>query len=104
MDNPITRAEHNEYVRRMDDEHNRMNHRLHTLEQSYSQMQELITNVGKMAVNMENMFEEQRSQSERLKHLEQIPNKNWNTLRSGVLNAIGAAIGGAIIAALLFFL
>ena len=102
--NYISRAEHDEYVKRMDDEHRRMNNRIVILEKSGQQMQSLINNVGKMAVNMEHMVEEQRSQSERLERLEKLPLNNWNIVKSGVYNAIGASIGGAIIAAILFFL
>lgn len=105
MDNNyISRAEHDEFVKRMDDEHRRMNNRIVILEKSGQQMQALVNNVGKMAVNMEHMIEEQRSQSERLERLEKLPLNNWNIVKSGVYNAIGASIGGAIIAAILFFL
>ncbi len=100
----ISRREHDEFVRRMDDEHKRMNHRLVTLENGQKQMQELITNVGKMAVSIENMCGEIRSQGKRLERLEEIPNKSWNTIKNGLYNAIGATIGGAIIAGILFFI
>ncbi|MBQ8057658.1 MAG: hypothetical protein IJ275_04920 [Ruminococcus sp.] len=100
----ISRAEHEEFVKRMDDEHKRMNNRIVILEKSSHEMQELINNVGKMAVNMEHMFDEQRTQSERIERLEKLPLNNWNIIKSGVYNAIGASIGGAIIAAILFFL
>ncbi len=102
--NYISRAEHNEFVKRMDDEHKRMNNRIVILEKSGEQMQALITNVGKMAVNMEHMVEEQRSQSERLERLESIPNQNWNVIKNSVFAALGAAVGGAIISAIIFFL
>lgn len=32
MDSPLTRAEHNEFVKRMEDEHTRINHRVAELE------------------------------------------------------------------------
>lgn len=100
----IHRAEHEEFVKRMDDEHKRMNNRIVILEKSSQEMQALINNVGKMAVNMEHMVEEQRSQSERLERLEKLPLNNWNIVKNGVYNAIGASIGGAIIAAILYFM
>lgn len=100
----ISRAEHDEFVKRMDDEHKRMNNRIVILEKSGYEMQALINNVGKMAVNMEHMIDEQRNQSERLERLEKLPLNNWNIVKNGVYNAIGASIGGAIIAAILFFL
>ena len=100
----IQRAEHEEFVKQMDDEHKRMNNRIVILEKSNCEMQALVNNVGKMAVNMEHMLEEQRSQSERLEHLEKLPLNNWNIVKNGVYNAIGASIGGAIIAAILYFM
>ncbi len=104
MEHNITRAEHEEFVKRMDDEHKRINNRLITVEKACQDMQALINNVGKMAVNMEHMVDEQRSQSERLERLEKLPLKNWNTVKNGVYNAIGASIGGAVVAAIMYFL
>lgn len=104
MDNYITRAEHEEFVKRMDDEHKRMNIRLREAENSTKDMHELIKNVGIMATNMEHMVDEQRNQSVRLERLENLPLNDWNTVKDGVYNAIGASIGGAIIAAILYFL
>ena len=40
MDTPITRAEHEEFRRRMEDEHKRMNHRLGDLEETVRQIGE----------------------------------------------------------------
>ncbi len=104
MENYITRAEHQEYVKRMEDEHKRLNNRLNEVENDTKDMHELIKNVGIMATNMEHMVDEQRNQSIRLERLEKLPLNNWNTVKNGVYNAIGASIGGAVIAAILFFL
>ncbi len=41
MDTPISRAEHEEFRRRMEDEHKRMNHRLGDLEETVRQIGEL---------------------------------------------------------------
>lgn len=100
----ITRGEHEEYVKRMADEHTRINRRLEGFEKQFLQMQEMSTNVGKLAVNMEHMLEEQREQGSRLTRLEEAPNQAWATIKHGLFNAVGAAIGGAIIAAIIFFI
>lgn len=100
----ITREEHTEYVKRMTDEHTRINRRLEAFEKQSLQMQEMNNNVGKLAVNMEHMLEEQREQGHRLTRLEEAPNQTWSTIKHGLFNAIGAAIGGAIIAAIIFFI
>ena len=104
MDNYITRAEHKEFVKRMEDEHTRMNKRFAMYEKTTEQMQELITNVGVMATNMKHMIEEQKSQGERLERLEGVPANSWNSIKAGVFASLGTSIGGAIIAALLYFI
>lgn len=100
----MLRLEHTEFVKRMEDEHNRVNHRLATLENGHKQMQELVNSVGKMAVSIENMCGEIHHQGKRLERLEEIPNKSWNTIKNGLYNAIGATIGGAVIAGIIYFL
>lgn len=104
MDSPISRAEHLEFVRRCEDEHKRINKRLDKVEHDNQLLHKLATDVGKMAVSMENMMKEQIKQGEKLETLEELPNKGWNTLKNGIFNAIGAAIGGGIIAALVYFI
>lgn len=99
----ITRAEHNEYVKRMEDEHNRMNHRLCNLEKIVEQIQQMNTNIGELATNMKHILEEQRDQGKRLEKLEDEPKSAWNYVKKGLFSAIGAAVGGAIIAAILYF-
>lgn len=103
MENYITRAEHNEYVKRMEDEHKRLHNRLVNMESTTKDMHELINNVSIMATNMEHMVDEQRNQNERLQRLEKLPLNSWNTIKNGLYNAIGASIGGAVIAAILYF-
>lgn len=102
--NYISRSEHTEFVKRMDDEHKRINHRVFELEKASTQMHQLITNVSKMTVSLENMCDEIKSQGNRLERLEQLPNKSWNTIKNGLYNAIGATIGGAIIVGILYFM
>ena len=58
MDSPITRAEHTEFLKRMEDEHKRLSRRIDVLEKDNAQNQSLIVSVEKMAVNMENMLKQ----------------------------------------------
>ena len=103
MEDCITRHEHEEFVKRMEDEHNRMNHRLNNLEEIAKEMQAMNTNIGKLATNMENILKEQQSQSKRLDAFEEEKQSGWNAIKKGIFNAIGVAVGGAVIAAILFF-
>lgn len=100
----ISMREHNEYVKRMEDEHNRINHRLLNLEKIVEQMQEMNANISELATNMKHILEEQREQGRRLDKIEDEPKNIWDSLKKGVFSAIGAALGGAVIAALLYFI
>jgi len=93
MDSPITRAEHEEFSRRMEDEHHRLSKRLETVER-------VAIAVEKLAVNMEAMLKEQERQGDRLERLESKPAESWNTLMRSILTGIGSAIAGAIITAI----
>ena len=105
MDNDfISRREHDEYVKRMEDEHKRMNHRLVNLEKIVNQIQEINTNISELATNMKYILEEQREQGKRLDKIEDEPKTAWDSVKKGIFSAIGAAIGGGIIAALLYFM
>ncbi len=105
MDNNyISRTEHNEYVKRMEDEHKRLNTRILILEKSSVQMHELVKNVGIMATNMKHMAKLQNDLNDRLERLEQVPSNNFNVIKNSIFAAIGASIGGAIVSALLFFM
>ena len=104
MDNDfISRREHDEYVKRMEDEHKRMNHRLINLEKIVNQIQEMNTNISELATNMKYILEEQREQGKRLDKIEDEPKSVWSNIRKGLFSAIGAAIGAALVAGFLFF-
>ena len=101
MDNaaPITRAEHEEFRRRIEAEEHRQNRRLEELEETVRQIQALTISVEKMVVSMQAMADEQRRQGERLDGLEAEPGKAWKSLRAGLIGAVAAAIGAALVAA-----
>ena len=70
MDNPITRAEHEEFRRRIEEENKRQDRRLELLEHTVQQISDLTTSVEKLAVSMEGMLREQEKQGTRLETLE----------------------------------
>lgn len=100
----ISRREHDEFVKRMEDEHNRINHRLEICEGFAQEMQDMNTNINNLANNMKQMLDAQIKQGDRLEKIENEPKSAWNSIKKGIFNAIGAAIGGGIIAALLYFM
>ena len=94
MDTPITRAEHEEFVKRMEDEDRRQNRRIEILEESVQQFTSLTASVEKLALNMENMLKEQEAQGNRLEALEDRDGEKWRTMISYVgTTIIGILIG-----------
>lgn len=94
MEDVITRREHNEFAKRMEDEHNRQNFRISKLEKEVEQNNKLLVAVEKLALNMENMQKEQIDQGERLEKLESRDGDMWRTIMKYVVTAIiGIVIG-----------
>ena len=58
MDNYITVELHNEFAKRMEDEHARQNHRIADLEKFSEQNNQLLVTINKLATSMENMQKE----------------------------------------------
>ena len=90
MDQPITRAEHEEFKRRLEEENARQDRRIALLEESVSKMGALSTSVEKLALSMESMVREQEKQGKRLETLESRDGELW---RKAVGYAVTAIIG-----------
>lgn len=94
MDNPITRAEHEEFRRRLEEEHSRVNKRLEMLEENTEKLNKLNTSIEKLAVNMESMLKEQVQQGKRLSVLENRDGEKWRSVVGYVITLIvGLAVG-----------
>ena len=92
MERSISRAEHEEFRRRIEEENSRQNRRLEIVEDTMRQIGALTTSVEKLAVNMEGMLREQEQQSERLRTLEGRDGEKWRK----VVGLIGACVLSAI--------
>lgn len=94
MDEYISRNEHNEFCKRMEDEHARQNKRITILENSVKEIGDLTASVQKLAVNMENMLTIQEEQGDRLKTLENRDGEKWRSISLYVITTIiGIVIG-----------
>ena len=97
MEDAITRREHEEFSKRMSEENERQNKRIDLLEQSVLQVNDLIASVKVLAVNMENMLNEQKRQGARLEQLEGRDGEKWRSVVSYVITlVIGALISFAL--------
>lgn len=94
MDTPITRAEHEEFRRRIEEEEHRQNRRLDIAEGNISKLMELTASIERLATNMENMVKEQERQGDRLETLESRDGKKWRQVSGYVITTIvGIVIG-----------
>ena len=85
---------HTEFSKRMEDEHDRISHRLTAVEESVREIGRLTVSVEKMAVSMETMSKEQAKMSERLTDIEQKPARRWDSVIGAVITGIiGLLIG-----------
>lgn len=96
MDNPITRAEHEEFRRRIEEENKRQDRRLELLEHTVQQISDLTTSVEKLAVSMEGMLREQEKQGTRLETLEDRDGEMWRKIIGYAATAVVGIIIGYV--------
>ena len=97
MDNYISRYEHDEFCKRMDDEHGRINHRVQALEDEVHEIGSLTTAVQTLATNMENMIKTIEAQGKKLELLESRDGEKWRSLVGYVVTALVGAVMGYFI-------
>ena len=88
MDEYVTKAVHDEFAKRIDEESDRQNHRISILETGQAQINELVSSVKVLAVNMETMSKELQKQGDRLAEIEGKPAKRWETIIACILTGI----------------
>ena len=91
MENPITRAEHEEFRRRLEEENKRQDARIGILEDSVRQIGALATSVEKLAVSMQSMLKEQ---GKRLEALEGRDGEKWRKVMGYIATAIVGVVLG----------
>ncbi len=91
-------AVHQEYARRMDDEHKRQNKRITDLETKVEDISDLTTSVASLAKSVEQMAKAQEKQGKRLEVLEQKPGNRWDALVDKIIWAVAAALIAFILA------
>jgi len=94
MDTPITRAEHEEFKKRLEEENKRQDRRIELLEENTKQIGALTVSVEKLAQSIESMVKEQEQQGKRLEVLEGRDGEMWRKVAGYIVTAvIGIVIG-----------
>lgn len=96
MDTPITRAEHEEFRRRLEEENGRQDKRISLLEDNMRELSALTTSVEKLAVSLENMVKEQEKQGKRLETLEARDGEMWRKVVGYIVTAVVGILLGFI--------
>lgn len=97
MDGALTRAEHNEFAKRMEAEHDRQNKRISDLENAVDQYSKLIVSIEKIATNVENLQKQYVSLSDDVESIKNRDGDNWRKM----LWFVGTTVVGIIIGFLL---
>lgn len=96
-DGCVTRGEHEEFVKRMEESNRRQDVRLAEIERSVSNLTQLTVSVERLAANMETMAKEQQKQGTRLEVLEGRDGEMWRMVVGYVITAIlGIIVGVAV--------
>lgn len=97
MDEFISRAEHEEFARRMEDEHHRQNRRISDVETQTKENGRLLSSVEKLAESMKLMQAEQVKQGERLDVLEGRDGEKWRKTVGYIASAVISIIIGFVL-------
>ena len=99
MDTPITRAEHEEFSRRMEaenkrltDEDKRQNHRIDELEETVRQIGDLTASVKELAVSMKNMTKVQEQQGNDIEELKNRDGEMWRKVMGYIVTTVIGAV------------
>lgn len=91
---PITRAEHEEFCKRVESEDHRQNKRLEILEEQTKQFTDLVLSVRELAQSVKQLAETQKVQGEKLDELENRDGEMWRKVSGYVITAIiGLVLG-----------
>lgn len=88
MDEPISRAEHEEFAKRIDAQEKRQDKRLEMLENTVREIGALTLSVQRLAQSIESMVEEQERQGRRLQALEDRDGEKWRKLMGYIATAL----------------
>ena len=97
MSEYIERDEHNEFVKRMEDEHNRLHHRIEVVEEDTKNLNKLAISVESLANSVKTMLKEQEKHDQRIVVLEGRDGEKWrDTVKDVVKILLGALIGALL--------
>ena len=98
MDEPISRAEHEEFSRRLEDWNKRQDKRLELLEDNVREIGTLTASIERLTISVQSMVKEQERQGKRLETLEGRDGAKWRKLMGYIVSALVAGVVGFLLA------
>lgn len=98
MDSPISRAEHEEFARRIADQERRQDKRLELLEDNVREIGTLTASIERLTISVQGMVKEQERQGQRLETLEDRDGAKWRKLMGYIVSALVAGVVGFLLA------
>ncbi|OQA48436.1 MAG: hypothetical protein BWY46_01382 [Firmicutes bacterium ADurb.Bin300] len=84
-----------------DHEISSLKHRVKECEEQQATINKLVNSVDKLATNMENMLEEQKTQRREINELKQVPAEDFKYYKRLIVGCILTGVVGAILGAIL---
>lgn len=94
MDGSISRAEHEEFCKRMEEENKRQNVRIGNLEKQTATITELTISVKELAASVKQLAESEKKHEDKLEELSARDGERWRNVVSYVITVVvGIVIG-----------
>ena len=98
MDEPISRAEHEEFSRRLEDWNKGEDKRLELLGDNVREIGTLTASIERLTISVQGMVKEQERQGQRLETLEDRDGAKWRKLMGYIVSALVAGVVGFLLA------
>ena len=97
----LTVEVHKEFEKRVEEENDRQNHRLESLEIGLKEVNKIAGSVERLVTQIETLTKEISKQGERLEEIEKKPAKRWDVVITGALSAIVGAMMAALMSGMI---
>lgn len=104
----LTKGEHDEFAKRMEETNTRQNKRIEILEESVKDINRLATSIEKIAINQEHMIKEQTKQGEMLEKqnskieaMEKEPIQTVKDAKKKVIDTVVTVVATALVMGLI---
>lgn len=93
----ISRVEHEEFCKRLEEENRRQNHRIDELEKTTQEIHTMSKSLVVMCEKMNTLNESMDTLKDKVEVLEHEPLDTWNKIKGAVITAIASGLVGIII-------